>query len=103
MTADKATRSTGELADYADKLLIVRGINLPYSSNGCSHSAADAQILTAAKITAGQHQLQGEGDLGRYRHRQGEEPGRARPAGAARRDVLPRRNRLRHPRATSRT
>ncbi len=53
MTADKATRSTGELAAYADKLLIVRGINLPYSSNGCSHSAADAQILTAAKITAG--------------------------------------------------
>ena len=53
MTADKATRSTGELADYADKLLIVKGINLPYSSNGCSHSAADAQILTAAKITPG--------------------------------------------------
>ena len=53
MTADKASRSTGELADYAEKLLIVRGINLPYSSNGCSHSAADAQILTAAKITTG--------------------------------------------------
>jgi hypothetical protein len=53
MTADKATRSTGELADYADKLLVVKGINLPYSSTGCSHSAADAQILTAAKITAG--------------------------------------------------
>jgi len=53
MTADKASRSTGELADYAEKLLIVRGINLPYSSNGCSHSAADAQILTSAKITAG--------------------------------------------------
>jgi len=53
MTADKATRSTGELADYAEKLLIVKGLNLPYSSNGCSHSAADAQILTAAKITAG--------------------------------------------------
>src|SRR3569832_2325078 len=53
MTADKATRSTGELADYAEQLPIVRGINLPYSSNGCSHSAADAQILTAAKITTG--------------------------------------------------
>jgi hypothetical protein len=53
MTADQATRSTGELADYAEKLLVVRGINLPYSSNGCSHSAADAQILTSAKITAG--------------------------------------------------
>jgi len=53
MTADKATRSTGELADYAEKLLIVKGINLPYNSTGCSHSAADAQILTAAKITSG--------------------------------------------------
>jgi len=53
MTADKATRSTGELAAYADKLLIVKGVNLPFSSNGCSHSAADAQILTAAKITTG--------------------------------------------------
>lgn len=53
MTADKVTRSTGELASYAEKLLIVKGINLPYSSNGCSHSAADAQVLTSAKITAG--------------------------------------------------
>ena len=53
MTADKANRSTGELAAYADKLLIVKGINLPYNSTGCSHSAADAQILTAAKITSG--------------------------------------------------
>src|SRR3569832_2435598 len=53
MTADKATRSTGELSDYAKKQHNVRGINLPYSSNGCSHSAADAQILTAAKITTG--------------------------------------------------
>lgn len=53
LLADKATRSIGELSDYADKLLIVRGINLPYNSTGCSHSAADAQILTAAKITSG--------------------------------------------------
>ncbi len=53
MLADKATRATGELSDYAERLLIVKGINLPYSSNGCSHSAADAQILTAAKITSG--------------------------------------------------
>ncbi len=53
LLADKTTRSIGELADYADRLLIVRGINLPYNSTGCSHSAADAQILTAAKITTG--------------------------------------------------
>jgi hypothetical protein len=53
MTSDKATRATGELASYADKMLIVKGVNLPFSSNGCSHSAADAQILTGAKITSG--------------------------------------------------
>jgi Protein of unknown function (DUF1552) len=53
MLSDKATRATGELSDYADKMLIVRGINLPFSSTGCSHSAADAQILTGAKITSG--------------------------------------------------
>ena len=61
MTADKATRSTGELADYADQLLIVRGLNLPYSSNGCSHSAADAQILTAAQITPGSTNCKAKG------------------------------------------
>jgi hypothetical protein len=53
LLADKTNRSIGELADYAEQLLMVRGVNLPYSSTGCSHSAADAQILTAAKITAG--------------------------------------------------
>src|SRR3954464_6361569 len=61
MTADKATRSTGELADYADKLLIVKGVNLPYSSNGCSHSAADAQILTSANITPGSTNCKAKG------------------------------------------
>jgi hypothetical protein len=61
MTADKATRSTGELAAYAEKLLIVRGINLPFSSNGCSHSAADAQILTGANITPGSTNCKAKG------------------------------------------
>ncbi len=53
MLADKESRSIGELADHAERLLIVRGVNLPFSSTGCSHSAADAQILTGAKITSG--------------------------------------------------
>ena len=61
MTSDKATRSTGELAAYAQKLLIVRGINLPFSSNGCSHSAADAQILTGANITPGSTNCKSKG------------------------------------------
>ena len=98
MTADKATRSTGELAAYADKLLIVKGINLPYSSNGCSHSAADAQILTSANITPGSTNCKAMGISVDTADRRGQESGRARPAGDARRDVLPRRDRLRHPR-----
>lgn len=53
MLADKPSRAIGELSDHAEKLLVVRGVNLPFSSTGCSHSAADAQILTGAKITAG--------------------------------------------------
>src|SRR5687768_8994429 len=50
LLADKATRAMGELSDYAERLLVIRGINLPYSSTGCSHSAADAQLLTSAKM-----------------------------------------------------
>ena len=51
LLADKPTRAMGELSDYADRLLVIRGINLPYSSTGCSHSAADAQLLTSAKMS----------------------------------------------------
>lgn len=51
LLADKSTRTMGELSDYAEQLLVVKGVNLPYSSTGCSHSAADAQLLTAAKMT----------------------------------------------------
>jgi hypothetical protein len=53
MLEDNASRAIGELADHADRLLVVRGVNLPFASTGCSHSAADAQVLTAASITAG--------------------------------------------------
>src|SRR5690606_2417245 len=51
LLADNATRAMGEPSDYAERLLVVRGINLPYASTGCSHSAAVAQLLTAASIT----------------------------------------------------
>lgn len=53
MLADNSSRAIGELADHAERLLVVRGVNLPFASTGCSHSAADAQVLTAASITAG--------------------------------------------------
>jgi hypothetical protein len=51
LLADKPTRAMGELSDYADRLLAIRGINLPYGSTGCSHSAADAQLLTSARMS----------------------------------------------------
>lgn len=53
LLADKPSRAIGELSDHAERLLVVRGVNLPFNSTGCSHSAADAQILTGAKITSG--------------------------------------------------
>src|SRR5687767_2748417 len=34
LLADKPTRAMGELSDYADRLLAIRGINLPYASTG---------------------------------------------------------------------
>jgi hypothetical protein len=53
LLADNSSRAIGELADHAERLLVVRGVNLPFASTGCSHSAADAQILTGASITSG--------------------------------------------------
>ncbi len=42
-----ANRALGELADHADRLLILKGIKLPFRSSGDSHNSADCQILTA--------------------------------------------------------
>ena len=53
MTADKATRSTGELASYADRLLIVRGVGHSLGANGCNHASSCAQILTGASTLGG--------------------------------------------------
>jgi hypothetical protein len=48
MTADLAAkRSTGELAEHAERLLVIKGIKLPFRSSGDSHNSADCQILTA--------------------------------------------------------
>lgn len=51
MEASAAERSTGILAEYADKLLMVRGVNYPHRSNGCGHAIGLAQALTAAQWT----------------------------------------------------
>ncbi|MDP8998906.1 MAG: DUF1552 domain-containing protein [Myxococcota bacterium] len=42
-------RETGALSAYANRLLIVRGINHPFSAAGCGHAGADAQLLTGAR------------------------------------------------------
>jgi hypothetical protein len=49
MRAFADDRATGLLADYADKLLIVRGVNLPFGNQGCGHALGLAQCLTAAR------------------------------------------------------
>jgi len=49
MRAFADDRATGLLADYASKLLIVRGVNYPFSNRGCGHALGLAQCLTAAQ------------------------------------------------------
>jgi len=44
-------RAVAELADYADKLLIVRGVNFAFPGNGCGHSGGGNQCLTAARVS----------------------------------------------------
>jgi hypothetical protein len=49
MQASAADRATGLLADYANRLLIVRGVNYPYGSSGCGHAQGLVQCLTSSK------------------------------------------------------
>lgn len=46
--ADLGTRTLGELAPHAQRLLLVRGIAHAFGSVGCAHNGGDGQILTAA-------------------------------------------------------
>jgi len=41
-----ADRALGELSEHAERLLILKGIKLPFRSSGDSHNSADCQILT---------------------------------------------------------
>jgi hypothetical protein len=43
-------RTVGMFADYADRLLVVRGVDQPYGSAGCDHQSGDNMCLTSAKI-----------------------------------------------------
>ena len=44
-------RTVGMFADYAERLLVVRGVDQPYGSAGCDHQSGDNMCLTSAKIT----------------------------------------------------
>ncbi len=48
MNAFAAERCTGILADYASRLLIVRGISYPHRSSGCGHAQGLVQCLTSS-------------------------------------------------------
>jgi len=44
-------RAMCELADYADKLILVGGIDFAFPGNGCGHSGGGNQVMTAAKVS----------------------------------------------------
>jgi hypothetical protein len=50
LLADK-DRAVSELADYADKLILLKGVNFAFPGNGCGHSGGGNQCLTAAKVS----------------------------------------------------
>ncbi|APR78954.1 Hypothetical protein A7982_04301 [Minicystis rosea] len=49
--AAESDRAVSVLADYADKLTMVRGVNFAFPGNGCGHSGGGNQCLTAAKVS----------------------------------------------------
>jgi hypothetical protein len=49
--ASQSDRAVSVLSDYADKLLVVRGVNFAFPGNGCGHSGGGNQCLTAAKVS----------------------------------------------------
>jgi len=48
-----ADRATSELANFASRLSLVRGINRPFDTPSCGHSDSLVQLLTSAQIVSG--------------------------------------------------
>ena len=49
--ASESDRAVSVLSDYADKLLVVQGVDFGFPGNGCGHSGGGNQCLTAAKVS----------------------------------------------------
>ncbi len=52
MLSAQSDRAISELADYADQLLLIKGLRFAFPGNGCGHSGGGNQCLTAAKVSA---------------------------------------------------
>lgn len=61
MNAFAAERCTGILADYASRLLVVRGIKYPSNITGCGHAQGLVQCLTARAPTGSANQATSTG------------------------------------------
>lgn len=51
MLSAQSDRAISELAQYADKLLLIKGLRFAFPGNGCGHSGGGNQCLTAAKVS----------------------------------------------------
>jgi hypothetical protein len=51
MRTRDADRAVSELADWADRLLLVKGTAAAFPGNGCAHAGAGNQLLTGAQVS----------------------------------------------------
>lgn len=51
MEGADSDRATSELASYADKLLMLKGLQQSHDVEGCAHKLAIAQCMTSATLT----------------------------------------------------
>lgn len=76
---DQNQRTVGMFADYASRLLVVRGVDQPYGSAGCDHQSGDNMCLTSARIIGGGNSSLAGGEsidnrIARERNPAGREP-----------------------------
>lgn len=84
LTADAlradSDRAISELADYADKLLLVRGTGYGFMGGPCGHQSAVTQLLTASDVALGPDNIPGafsesvDMRMARALNRTGQEP-----------------------------